>query len=104
MTRRRRHFTAAQKAEIVRRHVAGKEPVSALAEEHQVQPSQIHQWVRQVLDHAESAFLRKPQNRRKKQAEQQRIERLERKLTEKNEVIAELMQEHVQLKKELGEP
>jgi len=104
MTRRRRHFTAAQKAEIVRRHVAGKEPVSKLAEEHQLQPSQIHQWIRQVLDHAEAVFLHKGQNRRGKQAHQRRIEQLERKLLEKNEVIAELMQEHVQLKKELGEP
>ena len=32
------------------------------------------------------------------------VERLQSKLVEKNEVIAELMQEHVQLKKELGEP
>ena len=32
------------------------------------------------------------------------LERLQSKLVEKNEVIAELMQEHVQLKKELGEP
>ena len=31
------------------------------------------------------------------------IAELEGKLTNKNEVIAELMQEHVQLKKELGE-
>ena len=31
------------------------------------------------------------------------IEKLEAKLAQKNEVLAELMQEHVQLKKELGE-
>ena len=33
-----------------------------------------------------------------------RIEQLEAKLTQKNEVLAELMQEHVALKKALGEP
>ncbi len=33
MTRVRRHFTADQKAEVVRRHLAGKEAVSTLAEE-----------------------------------------------------------------------
>jgi hypothetical protein len=32
------------------------------------------------------------------------VERLQSRLVEKNEVIAELMQEHVQLKKELREP
>jgi transposase-like protein len=31
MSKTRRHFTAEQKAEIVRRHVAGKEAVSDLA-------------------------------------------------------------------------
>jgi transposase-like protein len=33
MTRVRRHFTAQQKADVVRRHVAGKGAVSSLAEE-----------------------------------------------------------------------
>jgi len=47
--RTRRHSTLQQKAEIVRRHLAGKEAVSALAEEFRVQPSQIHGWVNQVL-------------------------------------------------------
>lgn len=43
MTRVRRHFTAEQKAEVVRWHVAGKEAVSTLAEELNVQPTLIHQ-------------------------------------------------------------
>jgi hypothetical protein len=33
-----------------------------------------------------------------------KIEHLQAKLVQKNEVIAELMEEHVKLKKELGEP
>ena len=49
MSRPRRNFTAEQKAEIVRRHVAGKEPVSKLAEEFELLPTQIHTWVNQVL-------------------------------------------------------
>ncbi len=40
MSRPRRNFTAEQKAEIVRRHVAGKEPVSKLAEEFELLPTQ----------------------------------------------------------------
>jgi len=35
--------------------------------------------------------------------EQQRIEKLEKKIRQKDEVLAELMAEHVALKKELGE-
>jgi len=103
MSRTRRHFTAEQKAEIVRRHVAGKEPVSNLAEELGLQPSLIHGWINQVLAQAERAFDRAPGRRLVEEVKDRRIAQLEDKLANKNEVIAELMQEHVQLKKDLGE-
>lgn len=103
MSQTRRHFSPAQKAEIVRRHVAGKEPVSNLADEFGLQPSQIHAWINQVLAQAERAFDRPSARQRLEDAKQAKIAQLESKLANKNEVIAELMQEHVQLKKELGD-
>ena len=96
MSKTRRHFTAEQKAEIVRRHVAGKEPVSNLADEFGLQPSLIHNWVNLVLAQAERAFDRPSGKRRQEEAEAQKVARLEARLANKNEVIAELMQEHVQ--------
>ncbi len=102
MSKSRRHFTAEQKAEVVRRHVSGKEPVSNLADELHVQPTQIHAWVKQVLDQAARAFV-KSGGRRADDSKDQRIAALEQKLAKKNEVVAELMEEHVQLKKVLGE-
>lgn len=99
----RRHFTPQQKAEIVRRHLAGKEAVSALAEELGVQPSQIHGWVNQVLAQAESAFQRKGRPGRDERRQDEKISRLEAKLVQKNEVIAELMEENVRAKKASGE-
>jgi transposase-like protein len=105
MSETRRRFTPDQKAEIVRRHVSGKEPVSDLADEFGLQPSQIHTWVKQVLDQAERAFQQTPgRPARAEQFQAQLVERLKTKLTQKNEVIAELMEDHVKLKKELGEP
>ena len=56
MRQSRRHFSAPQKAQIVRRHISGKEPVSNLADECGLQPSQIHNWIKQVLDQAEPAL------------------------------------------------
>lgn len=104
MSKQRRHFTAEQKATIVRRHLADKKPVSDLADEFGVQPSQIHGWINQVLAQAKKAFERGPGQRTTPASQEQRkIAQLQEKLTTKNEVIAELMQEHVQLKKELGE-
>jgi transposase len=105
MRQSRRHFSRSQKAQIVRRHLSGREPVSNLADEFGVQPSQIHTWVKQVLDQAERAFEhttgRPP---RIEQVKDRKIEHLQAKLAQKNEVIAELMEDHVKLKKELGEP
>ena len=103
MTKQRRSFSPAQKAEIVRRHLSGKEAVSDLADEFDVQPTQIHTWIKQVLEHAETAFQRPAANRRTENAKDQKITYLEEKLAKKNEVVAELMEAHVQLKKELGE-
>ena len=101
----RRHFTAAQKAQVVRRHLSGKESIANLADELHVQPSQIHLWIKQVLDQAEKAFERSSVRSAKRadDAKDQKIAQLEQKLAKKNEVVAELMEAHVQLKKELGE-
>lgn len=100
---KRRHFSAEQKAEVVRRHLVGKVPVSDLADELGVQPSQIHQWVKQVLAQADKAFEKSGRRRRADGAKDRRIEQLEAKLANKNEVIAELMEENVRAKKECGE-
>jgi transposase-like protein len=99
MSRARRHFTAEQKSEIVRRHVAGKEPVSKLADELGLQPSQIHAWINQVLAQAVRAFDRPHGNGRVEQVKDRRIEQLEAKLIQKNEVIAELLEDNVRQKK-----
>ena len=103
MSRTRRRFTPQQKAQIVRRHLAGKEAVSALAEEFGLQPSQIHTWVNLLLAQADKAFERAAQNGRAEQAQNRRIEQLQAKLANKNEVIAELLEENVKAKKEAGE-
>jgi transposase-like protein len=103
MSQTRRHFDATLKAQIVRRHLSGKEPVSALADEFQLQPTQIHTWVNQVLAQAEKAFERSASNGRAENAKDRQIEALRSKLSQKNEVIAELMEDNLRTKKELGE-
>ena len=55
MSRTRRHFSAQQTDDVVRRHLAEKVPVSDLADELGIQPSLIHLWLRRVLEGAEIA-------------------------------------------------
>lgn len=103
MSQTRRRFDAEQKAQIVRRHLSGKEPVSKLAEEFDIQPSQIHNWVNQVLAQAEKAFERSSESQKANHQKDRQIEQLQAKLAVKNEVIAELMEANVLAKKESGE-
>ncbi len=107
----RRHFGDEQKAVIVRRHLADKVPVSDLADEYQIQPSQIYLWIKQVLEQAERAFQqsgkrgrpRKDAKDRKIVELEARLARHEAKLAQKNEVISELMEENIRAKKADGE-
>jgi transposase-like protein len=78
-------------------------PVSDLADEFGVLPSQIHQWVRQVLDQAENAFNRVGRPFKGEMTKSRQVQRLEAKLAQKNEVIAELMEENLRAKKTNGE-
>ena len=95
-SRTRRRFTAEKKADIVRRHLGDKVAVSDLADELGVQPSQIHTWVKHVLDQAEKALGPPPGVARREQAKDAQIIRLQAKLAAWNEVIAELMEANVQ--------
>ena len=92
------------KVPIVKRHLVDKIPVSDLCEEYQIQPTQFYLWQRQLFENGSSAFERKGKSKAKRPSvEQRKIDALEAKIVDKNEVIAELMEENVKAKKELGE-
>ena len=104
---KRKRFTPEQKVAIVRRHLIEKAPISDLCDELGIHPNQVYNWQKQLFENAAPAFERRPNKanaKRRQDAAQRKIEQLEQKLQDRNEVVAELMQEHVQLKKELGEP
>ena len=103
MTRSRRRFTATEKAAIVRRHLVDKVPVSDLCDELGLQPTQIYTWQKQLFENAAQAFERPGLSSKQEDAKSRKIEALEAKIQQKNEVVAELLEEHVQLKKELGD-
>jgi transposase-like protein len=101
---KRRQFSGQQKVEIVKRHLVDGIPVSQLCEEYKIHPTQFYQWQKQLFENGEKAFERQSKGPdRSKALEQRRIAKLEAKIVQKNEVVAELLEEHVKLKKELGE-
>ena len=76
-------------------------PVSDLCDELGLQPTVFYRWQKEFFENGAAAFSGK--GRPDHQAEQQRIEFLEKKIQTKDEVLAELMAEHIALKKSLGE-
>jgi transposase len=101
MSRPRKNYTSEEKVAILKRHLLEKVPVSDLCDELNLNVNVFYGWQKQFFENGATAF----QKARSRQVDHrdQKIEKLEAKLVQKNEVLAELMQEHVQLKKELGE-
>ena len=103
MMKQRKHFAAADKVRLLRRHLVEKVPVSQVCEEAGIQPTQFYRWQQIFFENGTAAFER-PNGRPKASAHEQRIVFLESKIQRKDEVLAELMEEHVALKRSLGEP
>jgi transposase len=100
----RRHLSPQEKVAILKRHLVEGTPVSDLCDEFGLNPTVFYQWQRQLFENAHLAFDNGRKIKAVEDAKEQKIEKLEAKLQRKNEVLAELMEEHTQLKKELGEP
>lgn len=103
MTRKRRSFSAAEKAAAVRRHLVDKHPVSQIADQMQVQPTLIHGWINTALSQVQRAFETPRAAKADKSKQDEAITALREKLASKNEVIAELMEENIRSKKDNGE-
>jgi transposase len=100
MVNHRRHFTSQDKVKALRRHLVEKTPISDLCQELGIQPTQFYRWQQTLFENASATFERP--GRPKADADVQRIAALEAKIQRKDEVLGELMEEHVALKKKLG--
>ena len=100
MKKGRKHYTPEENG-ILRRHLLDKEPISKLCDELGLQPTVFYRWQKEFFENGVAAFEQKV--RPNHSAEQERIAYLEKKTQTKDEVLAELMAEHVALKKTLGE-
>jgi len=103
MNNERKHHTAEQKVAFLRRHLIEKVPISTLCDEYQLHPTVFYRWLKQFFENGTAAFGPPPRPEKQVEAREQRIAFLEAKLKRKDEVLAELMEEHMALKKSLGE-
>ena len=96
----RKNYTAEEKVAIIRRRLVDQVPISDLCDEYKLQPTVFYRWQKQFFDNGAAAF---DTDRKDDSARLDKMAALEKKLALKNEVLSELMEEHIKLKKELGE-
>ena len=102
MSRIRRQYTSEQKATLLRRHLVDKVPVSDICNQEHLQPSLFYGWLRQAFENLHAALV-PPKGPSQEQVLARQVDALEKKLAQKDAVIAEVTQEYVQAKKGLRE-
>ena len=100
MSAHRKQYTPQQKVSILRCHLVDGVAVSDLCDEYDLHPTQLYRWQKAFFENGAAAFATQP-SQQEKQWKQQ-IATLESRLSQKNEVLAEVMEEHVRLKRRLG--
>ena len=101
MSRRpRRRFSDVQKTKAVLAHVQQGVPVSKVCENLGIHPNQYYEWQKQAFSSLSHFFSR--DTNLLDRSHQREVDNLKAKLSQKDEVIAELLTEHIALKKRLG--
>ena len=105
MSNKKKVFSSEEKALIIKEHLLDKVPMSELCTKYGLPPSTIYTWQSQLFTNASLAFERKNDAKIGRGASlryEKKIEELEKKLVQKNEVVSELMEEYVKAKKSIG--
>jgi transposase-like protein len=105
MSDKRKKFTAEEKVRILRLHLIEKRAISDICNEIGLNPNVFYRWQQQFFENGTAAFEKAADGHKYSQAKklEQENARLKAKLAQKDEVIAEIMASHVELKKSLGE-
>ena len=101
MSKQRRRFEAAEKVKIIREHLVDKRPLSEVCDQYGIAPTQFYQWQKQFFEHGTAAF--DPPRVSKEYMLENQVKQLNKKLTRKDEVIAELVEHNIDLKKKHGQ-
>ena len=101
MSEKRRKFSPSQKVSIVRELLEGGYSLSEVCEKYQIHPTQLTRWKKQLYEGGLATFSGSHDKN------QQRLERemdaLKSRLSHKDGVIAELLEENMRLKKNTGD-
>lgn len=100
--RKQKQYQAVEKVAIIRQHWVEKAAVADLCDKYGIAPSAYYRWQTQFFEGGEKAFAPAKEGRIVSQLKQA-VNRLESKLARKDEVLGEVMEEYVTLKKSVGD-
>jgi len=105
MANKRKKFSPEEKVRLLRLHLVEKVPVSDICDQHGLNPNVFYRWQQQFFENGSAAFEKAGKGRNDSQSKKllEKVGKLQAKLANKDEVIAEIMASHVALKKSLGE-
>jgi len=98
----RRQFSPEEKVRILRLHLLEGTAVSEICQREGIHPTLFYQWQRTFFENGAAAFS-SPRTETKSSAAERTIESLQARVKRKDEVIAEIMEDFIRTKKELGE-
>ena len=98
----KKQYQASEKVAIIREHLLENKAISDLCDEHQIHPSVYYRWQKQFFEQGDKAFAANNETQVIAQLKQE-LNGLETKLARKDEIIAEVMEDYISLKKRLGE-
>jgi transposase-like protein len=101
LRKKRKTYTPDEKVGIIRRHLLDGVAVSELCDEHRLSPTVYYRWQKEFFEGGAAAFAKDTD--RQVGALRQRLADAEARLSRKNEVLAEVMEEYVRCKKNGGE-
>ncbi len=105
MAKKYKKFSPEEKVRLLRLHLIEKEPVSDICDARGINPNVFYKWQKLFFENGAAAFAQAPAGRKNGQSKtlENKISKLQAKLAGKDEVIAEIMASHIELKKSLGE-
>lgn len=90
----RKNYSAEEKVAILKEHFENQISIADICEKYRIHPNQFYKWKKELFENAVDIFAKKRGRKKKSPANE-----LENKLKQRNEVIAELLEENLKLKK-----
>jgi transposase len=100
MKQKLRRYSPDEKVALLRRHLLEQVPVSELCREHDLHPNVFYRWQKEFFEGGAAAFAKESSVQIKSLTK--RITTLEGQLARKNEVLAEVTEAYVRVKKNSG--